>query len=512
MKPLASMITPLVQRQEAPEEEELQAKPLVQRQEAAPEEEELQAKPLVQRQEAAPEEEELQAKPLVQRQEAAPEEEELQAKPLVQRQEAAPEEEELQAKPLVQRQEAAPEEEELQAKPLVQRQEAAPEEEELQMKPSPQQSEASHNDASENLENQLNSSKGGGSPLPDDVRSFMEPRFGADFSQVRVHTDSQAVQMNQAVGAQAFTHGSDIYFGAGKSPAVSDLTAHELTHVVQQTGGVQLANNVQEDVDSQVQRQTSSKSAASSGVTSSSGSPAKPSHYRIELKAWIPHDKVVDPEEPIRKGNYLDTLSLPTSLVGLNYVYSSRYHGDNHAAYSGDYRVLSSVEFDYDGTSISGFKHIGTYGESIRYWDAEVKLLGRSVYKTTGDERKTASAATSGSPLGKGFSMGIASANPLTIFPAPDINSNLDGSFDSSGQLSLNYKTDLFPSHGVQVQKDGVLIHTSIVNDASGVNALGPTGAANVGTRLIAQVNTGTISLPGIGLPKASFSSGSSSK
>jgi hypothetical protein len=95
--------------------------------------------------------------------------------------------------------------------------------------------------------------------------------------------------------------------------------------------------------------------------------------------------------------------------------------------------------------------------------------------------------------------MGIASANPLTIFPAPDINSNLDGSFDSSGQLSLNYKTDLFPSHGVQVQKDGVLIHTSIVNDASGVNALGPTGAANVGTRLIAQVNTGTISLPGIG-------------
>jgi hypothetical protein len=67
----------------------------------------------------------------------------------------------------------------------------------------------------------------------------MEPRFGADFSQVRVHTDTQAVQMNQAVGAQAFTHGSDIYFGAGKSPAVSDLTAHELTHVVQQTGAVQ---------------------------------------------------------------------------------------------------------------------------------------------------------------------------------------------------------------------------------------------------------------------------------
>jgi hypothetical protein len=49
--------------------------------------------------------------------------------------------------------------------------------------------------------------------------------------------------MNQALGAQAFTHGSDIYYGAGKSPSVSDLTAHELTHVVQQTGTVQLQPN-----------------------------------------------------------------------------------------------------------------------------------------------------------------------------------------------------------------------------------------------------------------------------
>jgi len=66
----------------------------------------------------------------------------------------------------------------------------------------------------------------------------MEPRFGADFSGVRVHTDGEAVQMNQELGAQAFAHGSDIYYGEGKSPAKDDLTAHELTHVVQQTGAV----------------------------------------------------------------------------------------------------------------------------------------------------------------------------------------------------------------------------------------------------------------------------------
>jgi hypothetical protein len=62
----------------------------------------------------------------------------------------------------------------------------------------------------------------------------MEPRFGADFSSVRVHTGTEAVQMNRELGAQAFAHGSNVYFGEGKSPGNNELTAHELTHVVQQ--------------------------------------------------------------------------------------------------------------------------------------------------------------------------------------------------------------------------------------------------------------------------------------
>ena len=94
------------------------------------------------------------------------------------------------------------------------------------------------NQASGDLESRLNASKGGGSPLSEEVRGFMEPRFGADFSGVRVHTGSEAVQMNQELGAQAFTHGSDVYFGAGKSPGNNELTAHELVHVEQQTGHI----------------------------------------------------------------------------------------------------------------------------------------------------------------------------------------------------------------------------------------------------------------------------------
>jgi predicted chitinase len=104
--------------------------------------------------------------------------------------------------------------------------------------------------ASGDLESRLNASKGGGSALAPEVRAFMEPRFGADFSSVRVHTGAEAVQMNRELGAQAFTHGSDVYFGARKSPGNNELTAHELTHVVQQTGAVQRQENFHESYHS----------------------------------------------------------------------------------------------------------------------------------------------------------------------------------------------------------------------------------------------------------------------
>jgi hypothetical protein len=121
--------------------------------------------------------------------------------------------------------------------PVVQR--SSGKEEKVQMKPGAQRAPDGSSQASGNVEKQIAGSKGGGSPLVDDVRSFMEPRFGADFSSVRVHTDSNAVQMNKELGAQAFAHGSDIYYGAGKSPGKNELTAHELTHTIQQGGAVQ---------------------------------------------------------------------------------------------------------------------------------------------------------------------------------------------------------------------------------------------------------------------------------
>jgi hypothetical protein len=82
------------------------------------------------------------------------------------------------------------------------------------------------------------STGGGGSPLPGSTRAFMEPRLGADFSGVRLHTGREAAQLNRAIHAQAFTHGSHIYLGEGMSAigstAGKQLLAHELVHTIQQ--------------------------------------------------------------------------------------------------------------------------------------------------------------------------------------------------------------------------------------------------------------------------------------
>jgi hypothetical protein len=88
------------------------------------------------------------------------------------------------------------------------------------------------------LDTRISSIRGGGQPLSDSDRSFFEPRFGRDFSQVRVHSDGRASELARSVNARAFAIGQDMIFGEGQyAPGTSTgrrLMAHELTHVVQQ--------------------------------------------------------------------------------------------------------------------------------------------------------------------------------------------------------------------------------------------------------------------------------------
>lgn len=160
-------------------------------------------------------------------------------------QRASEEDEEIQTKPLsasitplVQR--AEDDEDEIQTQ-RIQRQE---EEEEIQAQriQREQINPLGSFEAGADVEEKLNASRGSGSPLPETLRTDMEASFGADFSNVRLHTGSEAGVLNRQLNAQAFTHGQDIYIGEGKyDPGSSQgrhLLAHELTHVVQQNPGV----------------------------------------------------------------------------------------------------------------------------------------------------------------------------------------------------------------------------------------------------------------------------------
>lgn len=123
----------------------------------------------------------------------------------------------------------------------IQREEMPEEENGLQMKPRVQpQLGDGRIAAAADLEVSVQQARGGGISLADNIREPMEQAFGADFSGVKVHTDAQSDQLNRSMQARAFTTGQDVFFRQGEynpgSRGGQELLAHELTHVVQQSG------------------------------------------------------------------------------------------------------------------------------------------------------------------------------------------------------------------------------------------------------------------------------------
>lgn len=107
---------------------------------------------------------------------------------------------------------------------------------------------------SDAVSSKINNTKGNGGKLSKNVNNEMSSSIGADFSNVKIHTNSNSISMNKELNAQAFTHGNDIYFNEGKfNPATAEgkfLLAHELTHVVQQGAAGEMttqkkSNNIQ---------------------------------------------------------------------------------------------------------------------------------------------------------------------------------------------------------------------------------------------------------------------------
>ncbi|WP_083621988.1 eCIS core domain-containing protein [Planktothrix paucivesiculata] len=264
----------------------------VQRQEA---EEEVQAKPNIsdlQRQ--GEEEEEVQAKSdssAIQRE--GEEEEEVQAKAdssAIQRE--GEEEEEVQAKAdssNIQRE--GEEEEEIQAKPDSSNIQREGEEEEIQAKP--QNKSLGGGAVSTDIETTIQSAKSGGSPLDAGMQRKMGKAMGADFSGVKVHTDSQSDKLNRSLSSRAFATGPNLFFKRGEynpgSRSGQELIAHELTHVVQQG-----ASKIQ------------SKRESFSNVKISYQLQMKPVLVKEKTEARTQDDKKIKDNKPYEKGNIVE--------------------------------------------------------------------------------------------------------------------------------------------------------------------------------------------------------------
>jgi len=130
-----------------------------------------------------------------------------------------------------------------------------------------------------------------GQPLNAATRAFMEPRFGHDFSQVRVHTDARAAESARSMNALAYTVGRNVVFGTGEyAPGTSagrSIIAHELTHVVQQ--------------------QASSASA--------------PQHFSISSPADTSEREAAAAAQAIMTGNLVGTVSNATSGSSLQRIF-----------------------------------------------------------------------------------------------------------------------------------------------------------------------------------------------
>lgn len=103
----------------------------------------------------------------------------------------------------------------------------------ISRKPSAKSNPEASNQVTSEINNVLSN---GGSSLDSSTKEFMEPRFGYDFSNVRVHDDIRSKKLASSVNARAFTVGNDIFLGTNESISDKRLMAHELTHVVQQNG------------------------------------------------------------------------------------------------------------------------------------------------------------------------------------------------------------------------------------------------------------------------------------
>jgi hypothetical protein len=179
-----------------------------------------------------------------------------------------------------------------------------------------------------------------GQPLDAATRAFMEPRFGRDFSGVRVHIDSRAVEANRAVRAKAFTVGNHLAFGLGQyAPATQQgksLIAHELMHTVQQSGSPILLQRAENDTVAGCAALTDSQSDVDAHVNASltaaraaAGTP--PAGARVARGVW--NDLGAD-AQPGRTAIEVWASTLPPTKASLPAQSATKYAGVGYRLWS----------------------------------------------------------------------------------------------------------------------------------------------------------------------------------
>lgn len=201
-----------------------------------------------------------------------------------------------------------------------------------------------------------------GLPLDQATRGFMEPRFGFDFSRVRIHSDATAEQSARDVSARAYTVGHNIVFGAGGfTPSTHEgrrLIAHELTHVVQQ-GGHEGAGRIQ-------RKEIPSTAAGSMG----NHLPQDwHSLHRIEWEhvSATGTEKTLDPRNSFMRAAWHNTLNL---LPGEYQTVNERHNYYDLISYviehnPGTPKAARDVRFFHATTAVTGSPGIGSVDKPI---------------------------------------------------------------------------------------------------------------------------------------------------
>ena len=228
-------------------------------------------------------------------------------------------------------------------------------------------------------------------------------------------------------------------------------------------------------------------------------------HYTVELKAWIPKRSVAGfppVTTPYLIPHGSDCFDPGGTTEELSTVVSSTFRGDDHDGYDSSFfsgpretsgfRVRPVAEFDLVAGKIVNFQ-VSAFADSIGTTHKDM-VYSRLLFPTRKcTVEKTATKDAGGRQTSDdSFELFISSANPL-VFGAPSIDSKLEGFFTSGERLTLDFETDLFPSHGIRVVRNADT-DTFIVNDVaclSDAAALGITGAGLLSYGLSTNANLG---------------------